>query len=74
MSIMPSLRASPAVPNDMVKCCWTEERERALIAFYSGKKRNNKVDEYPSSQGQNCLWLMGMLFVCRTPLSVEQEV
>ncbi|TNM92419.1 hypothetical protein fugu_019431 [Takifugu bimaculatus] len=35
MSIMPSLRASAAVPNDMVKCCWTEERERALIAFYS---------------------------------------
>lgn len=62
MSIMPSLRASPAVRNDMVKCCWTEERERALIAFYSGKKRN-KVDEYPSSQGQNCLWLMRLLCV-----------
>lgn len=49
MSIMPNLRSSLAVPNDMVKCCWTEEREQALIAFYSGEKRNNKVDEYPVS-------------------------
>lgn len=32
--------SSSSVPsNMMVKCYWTEERERALIAFYSGKQK-----------------------------------
>lgn len=31
--------SSSCVPSNMiVKCYWTEERERALIAFYSGKQ------------------------------------
>lgn len=58
-----SFAPSPVAPNNMVKCCWTEERERALIAFYSGRKRTSEMDEGPSSRGQNRLWLTGMLCV-----------
>lgn len=33
----PSSSSSCVPANMMVKCYWTEERERSLIAFYSGK-------------------------------------
>lgn len=36
-SSLSGLTASSVAPNDMGRCRWTEERERALIAFYSGK-------------------------------------
>lgn len=47
-SFLPSLSTSSASsssscvsPNTMVKCFWSEERERVLIAFYSGKQQHS---------------------------------
>lgn len=37
----PSTSTSSVPSNMMVKCYWTEERERALIAFYSGKQNTD---------------------------------
>lgn len=39
ISFLPSPSTSSVPPNMMLKCFWTEERERALIAFYSGKNK-----------------------------------
>lgn len=34
----------PCIPSNMVvKCYWTDERERALIAFYSGKQKTDSI-------------------------------
>lgn len=41
ISFLPSLSTSSVLSNVMVKCYWTEERERALIAFYSGKQNTD---------------------------------
>lgn len=39
-----SSSSSSCVPsNMMVKCYWTEERERALITFYSGKQNTDSI-------------------------------
>lgn len=38
ISFLPSPSTSSILSNMVVKCYWTEERERALIAFYSGKQ------------------------------------
>lgn len=55
---------SPCVPsNMMVKCYWTDERERALIAFYSGNtKHNDDLDSY--NDGTFVSQLMGVVVVC----------
>lgn len=56
MSFIPSPTASSVAPNDMGKCCWTEERERALIAFYSGKKMKRLMRIRPQGDRTVCAW------------------
>lgn len=50
---------STSSTNMMVKCCWTEESERALIAFYSGKNKP-----------LNDLWQGHVKTICILPMLV----
>lgn len=50
-SFLPSLSTSSSscVPSStMVKCFWSEERERVLIAFYSGKQQQQHWLQFPN--------------------------
>lgn len=65
----PSTSSSCVPSSVMIKCYWTEERERALISFYSGKdlliKAATNTEQNPRTSNlflcdvsteHNCLW------------------
>lgn len=67
----PPRRSTSSVPSTMtVKNYWTEERERALIAFYSGKhntKSSLKIMKFDQDMNLMMAWLLVQsIAVCGT--------